>query len=290
MGSEEDDETFVVSHSPIPPQMPYNSCGGNRRAATFISRPRRFRAASAYANRQPQRGGEYVRRAFTLIELLTAIAIVAILVGLLLPAVQKVREAANRTRCTNNVKQICIAFLNFEQTTGHAPDGRFGPANRDGPFAQLAPYLEWQASTLPAPLVLRCPSRRGADWVNDYAWNIGLMASGVGYGGGQKGGAIYHGSYKPAVFADYPSISGQLVVGERRRNRAVLSGSMTTNEGWRVGWDWDVIRSTSYPPAPDWSEPGQIYETWPQGWSFGGPHMGGWVAGYADGHVEFKGY
>jgi len=231
-----------------------------------------------------------MRRAVTLIELLTTIAIIAILIGLLLPAIQRVREAANRTRCANNVKQIVLAFAHYEQTTGHAPDGRFGPANRDGPFAQLAPYLEWSDKTVPMPPSLRCPSMRGVNWVNDYAWNIGKITGSIGYGGGRLDGAIYYGLYRPAVFADYPSISGQLVVGERRRNRAVLSGSMTTNEGWRVGWDWDVIRSTSYSPAPDWSEPGQVYETAAQGWAFGGPHPQGWLAGYADGHVEFKGY
>ena len=65
-----------------------------------------------------------ISRGFTLIELLVVIAIIAVLIALLLPAVQAAREAARRAQCVNNLKQIGLAFHNYESTNGCFPPER----------------------------------------------------------------------------------------------------------------------------------------------------------------------
>ncbi len=112
---------------------------------------------------------------FTLVELLVVIAIIGVLVALLLPAVQAAREAARRTTCTNNLKQIALALLHYEQIHGQFPLGSYTAVQEDHPAEEDG--LGWATQILPQldeePLYdtiknNTIPGYQGNPWVTNY--------------------------------------------------------------------------------------------------------------------------
>jgi len=140
-----------------------------------------------------------LQRGFTLVEMLMAIAIVAVLAGLLLPAVQMAREAARRMRCRNNLHQIGVALLSFESLHGRLPAGRDAERNWQHSWCTaILPQLEqtalherydfqraWkdpanQAAAAANVAVFRCPSAIGQwDGKTDYGGNYGSALTGL---------------------------------------------------------------------------------------------------------------
>ena len=220
------------------------------------------------------------QRGFTLIELLVVIAIIAILVGMILPAVQKVRESALRTQCVNNLKQMGLAFQMYHDDNGFFPTGGISdPVLSTSDYYQrgqwnwtyqILPYIEQKPlHDNPDPFVIcktpvklyYCPMRRGPEVYSngsrfDYAGNAGTDPA-----LGSNGMIVRTNWGRMRIPMVLDGLSQTVMLGEKQLNASQFGVSIDDNEppfvcGWNNDFDGYRIAGlpdgTLLPPARDY--------------------------------------